>query len=263
LYNCKTRVIVAHIYKKNASRGASASRTRSKRARPTDRGGGDNARANVALLAARAAAVAYKALRTPSPASSRKLGFNQSPTSPGASALGELQKAASATSSAAASAFGHWQNAQAASPTIASLTAGTLSGERQDESNAIVDRKQHPRTGGHLLPHRTNEEPQAGPEPSFSPNRPIPHPWVRGGKDLLALLMPHAKRTSWSRTARTARRPPGLPAPSSPSRGGGRQNWAHLWGCILGIRSRWLQGCAAAATTTSRLDRCLCGALGT
>jgi hypothetical protein len=63
-------------------------------------------------------------------------------TSTGASALGELQTAASATATAAALAFKHWQNAQAAPPTTASLPSGVGSSKKTKRRKQQRDRRQ-------------------------------------------------------------------------------------------------------------------------
>ena len=96
---------------------------RSPRSGPADRRGGAHAEAKMALLAARAAAAAAEALGGALAASLRNLGFRECKTSTGASALEELQRAATASAAAAAATFRHWQDGQAA-PKPSETTTG-------------------------------------------------------------------------------------------------------------------------------------------
>ena len=76
----------------------------------------------MALLAARAAAAAAEALGGALAASFRNLGLRECATSTGASALEELQRAATASAAAAAATFRHWQDGQAAPKPSATTT---------------------------------------------------------------------------------------------------------------------------------------------
>ena len=102
--------------------GPGRSMGRSPRSRPADRRGGAHAEAKMALLAARAAAAAAEALGGALAASFRNLGLRECATSTGASALEELQRAATASAAAAAATFRHWQDGQAAPKPSATTT---------------------------------------------------------------------------------------------------------------------------------------------
>ena len=116
--------------------------TQTARAKPKDRRGGTQALVNVVLKAAWAAAASNEAFACAISAHARNPRVTSLTTSTGASALDELQTAASATATAAALAFKHWQIAQAAPPTTASLPSGVGSSKKTKRRKQQRDRRQ-------------------------------------------------------------------------------------------------------------------------